>query len=204
MGGFAFDISSKTLDLKLPDGKQRVTLTPDGILFLAQYKPDLLPSIQEEDIQDKSKADIFAKLLFYVQTFWFCLQVITRLSQHLPISLLEIATFAYVITAFFVYFMWWNKPSDILEPTPIPIPDKESAKKICAVMCMRSPEMCRPPTSRRGAYGVIEIVKPANKVKGKVSYLVYTNNCPDASTDLMNRLKFPQSLLLIPRVFSRV
>ncbi|KAI9768031.1 MAG: hypothetical protein M1840_005343 [Geoglossum simile] len=168
MGGFAFDVRSNTSGLKLPGGRRRVTLTPNGILFLAMHKPDLLsPGISEEDIRDKSKADYFAKLLVCTQALWFCLQVITRLSMHLPVSLLEITTFAHAITTFFVYFMWWNKPSDISEPTLISVTDEESAK-ICAAMCMRSPEMCQLPTiSRKGAYGIIQIVIPTGTAERK-------------------------------------
>ncbi|KAK4692676.1 hypothetical protein P7C71_g4575, partial [Lecanoromycetidae sp. Uapishka_2] len=45
--------------------KPRLTLTPEGILRLAQV--DLLPKISKEDVDDKSKADAFAKIVCSAQ-----------------------------------------------------------------------------------------------------------------------------------------
>jgi len=81
---------------------------------------DLLPGISETQIRDKSKASGLAKTLVCIQAAWFCMQCIVRLTQGLTISLLELNTFAHALCAFIVYILWWNKPLDIEESTPIP------------------------------------------------------------------------------------
>lgn len=75
----------------------------------------------ERDISDKSKASGLAKALVCLQAFWFCLQCLTRLAQSLPVTLLELNTFAHAICALLVYVLWWDKPLDVEQPTYIPI-----------------------------------------------------------------------------------
>lgn len=66
---------------------------------------------------DKSKANGLMKLLAVTQALWFCLQCITRLSQELPIALLEIHVFGYAVCAFLIYVLWWDKPFDVEQST---------------------------------------------------------------------------------------
>ncbi|KAF1355437.1 hypothetical protein BDV97DRAFT_267449, partial [Delphinella strobiligena] len=70
-----------------------------------------------DDIMDKSKANGLMKLLAVTQALWFCLQCITRLSQELPIALLEIHVFGYAVCAFLIYVLWWDKPFDVEQST---------------------------------------------------------------------------------------
>lgn len=144
MGGFAFDIRNSP-HLRRANLPGCITLTPIGVLALARIKPDLLPDyLQVEQIQDKSKADAFSKFLVCTQAVWYTLQVVTRLAQHLPITLVEITTVCHAMTALLIYCMWWDKPLDIMEPTLIPIRDEEGANML-AIMCARSPEMSKVP-----------------------------------------------------------
>lgn len=79
MGSYVIDFSTSTSsDQLLPDGIQRLTLTADGLHFLLQHAPELIPHVSEEDINDKSEADSLAKLLVAMQAAWFCLQCIAR------------------------------------------------------------------------------------------------------------------------------
>ncbi|KAL9019840.1 MAG: hypothetical protein Q9185_002889 [Variospora sp. 1 TL-2023] len=116
MGGYAFatDISDEPF---LPSSYTRATITPDGLLFLLDHEPDALPYLSREQIKDKSKADGLKKTLVCAQALWFCVQCITRLAQALPVSLLELNTFAHALCTLVIYILWWHKPLDIDEPT---------------------------------------------------------------------------------------
>jgi hypothetical protein len=134
MVGFAID-TSRHEDQFLPMSLERVTLTCDGIRFFMRKEPDLLPDISEEYIEDKSKANGLAKFLVCFQASWFCIQVIVRLAQSLPISLLELNTFAHSICTLVIFYFWWNKPLNIGEPTLI---WQEEIRPLAAFMSMRS------------------------------------------------------------------
>ncbi|KAI4177291.1 MAG: hypothetical protein LQ348_005847 [Seirophora lacunosa] len=116
MGGYAFatDISEQPF---LPSSYTRATITPKGVLFLLDHEPDALPYLSPEQIKDKSKADGLKKTLVCAQALWFCVQCITRLAQALPVSLLELNTFAHALCTLVIYLLWWHKPLDIDEPT---------------------------------------------------------------------------------------
>lgn len=135
MGGFAFDTGG---DSSIPLPNARYTLTPAGICFLAKHRPDLMPNITTNTINDKSKASPFAKALVLAQASWFCLQIITRLAMRMPISALELNTLAHVFFAFCAVAAWWYKPLDILEPILIPLANNPSTASLCAAMYLRS------------------------------------------------------------------
>ncbi|KAJ7072989.1 hypothetical protein C8F01DRAFT_1105941 [Mycena amicta] len=141
MGGYTVDFG-KSANRFLPAEVKRLTLTPDGLLFIAERAPELLPRISEEDIEDKSKADGLAKLLVALQAAWFCLQCISRGAQHLPISLLEITTGAHALYTLFTYLLWAKKPMDISVPTTVVganDPGNAKLRQLCAYMFMCSP-----------------------------------------------------------------
>jgi hypothetical protein len=136
MGGFAIDTS--TLSQKfLPDKRTRLTLTVDGFMYLLLIKPHLVSYVSEENIVDKSKASKFAKTIVCIQAAWFMVQCITRMSLHLPISLLELSTFVHALCTLVVYGLWWDKPLDIEVPTTIPIHDTDT-QELVATMVMQS------------------------------------------------------------------
>ncbi|KAH0547593.1 hypothetical protein FGG08_000318 [Glutinoglossum americanum] len=72
-----------------------------------------------KSINDKSKADWFVKAIACSQALWQGAQCIARTAQGLPLSLLELATMAYVVCALANYIFWWNKPLDVTVPTTI-------------------------------------------------------------------------------------
>ena len=118
MGGFAFDTSSAARPF-LPESRERIGLTADGMVRLAKHWPHLLPRLSQRDIEDKNKSDGLAKLITCWQATWFCVQCICRLVQGLSISLLELNVFGHCICALLIYVLWWTKPKDICEPTRI-------------------------------------------------------------------------------------
>lgn len=117
MGGFVVD--TRGLDQNyLKDGQQRMTLTLQGLKYVANWAPDILPDLHESAIIDKSKANAFTKLVTCGQASWFGVQCLTRSVQGLSISLLEINTAVHAIcTLGMCVLFWWHKPLDVEEPT---------------------------------------------------------------------------------------
>lgn len=54
------------------------------------------------------------------------------MAQGLPISLVELNTFAYTVCTLLIYYFWWDKPLDIEEPTKI---SGKSVQGACAWLC---------------------------------------------------------------------
>ena len=105
MGGFAIDDSSAEIPF-LPKGRNHVTFTKAGIKTLIQlgYLEELA-HVSIEDIRDKWKSSRITECLIGIQTLWFCTQIVARLAQSLPISLLELNTFAHgICTILAIYF----------------------------------------------------------------------------------------------------
>ena len=123
MGGYALDISTGSRPRIWPEQVDRLTLSPKSVLACLG-SPDnelrgLLPFLSEDEIWDKSKANSLAKAIVCIQAVWFCAQVIGRLAERMPISLLELNTFAHALCALLVYLLWWDKRLDIHEPTVV-------------------------------------------------------------------------------------
>lgn len=92
-------------------------IAPGALKWLLRNTPNIVPRIRQEEVIDKGKANTVAKAIVCVQAFWFCAGCVTRLAQHLPISLLELNTFAHCICTFLIYGVWWYKPYDASFPT---------------------------------------------------------------------------------------
>lgn len=80
-----------------------------------------LPSMTKEEIEDKSKADKFVKIFAFGQILWLVLQFIGRAIQHLPITMLEMATLGSAICSVATFVLWFRKPADIEVPTFISV-----------------------------------------------------------------------------------
>ncbi|PSN66670.1 hypothetical protein BS50DRAFT_493793 [Corynespora cassiicola Philippines] len=96
------------------DDNPRLSLTPEGVRLLSFL--GRLPSIEDNQIRDKSKADGLAKTLVCLQAGWMIVQTIARLVSHLPITLLEINTIGHVLCALVLYLLWWSKPLEVKDP----------------------------------------------------------------------------------------
>ena len=104
----------------LMDGNKR-----NRVLSPAEF-PELLlkgeiafPSITEEEIEDRSKADGLAKGIAVLQTTWFIAQCISRTAQGLIITEIELITLAIAALNGILYFLWWNKPLDVKCSVPV-------------------------------------------------------------------------------------
>jgi hypothetical protein len=75
-----------------------------------------LPCITEEEINDKSKDNIFARVIAITKIAWMVVQIIVRAIRGLAVSQLEIAVVAFATCAIFMYVLSWNKPKGIQVP----------------------------------------------------------------------------------------
>jgi hypothetical protein len=144
MGGISID--SNDSEPFIPDS-QRSTLTANGVSLLLKHDPQLLPDISEEEVKDKSKESSFTKLVAFVQAAWFCLSCIARISQRLPVSLLELNTLAHALCTLIVYVLWWKKPLNIEQPLLI---HEDRMRPLLAYMWMASKTSCIPKPKNSG------------------------------------------------------
>jgi hypothetical protein len=68
---------------------------------------------RDQDIEDRTKADSFAKFFTVLQSTWFLCNIITRWACDLPVSPIELSTVAYVACGILIYGVWWYKPKDM-------------------------------------------------------------------------------------------
>ena len=85
------------------------------------------PKITVEEIEDRSKADGFSKMIALGQTLWFVLQCISRRAQHLDLTLIELLTLSLAVLNGFMYFLWWHKPLDVHCPVHVYLLDASNA-----------------------------------------------------------------------------
>ncbi|KAJ7031842.1 hypothetical protein C8F04DRAFT_959856 [Mycena alexandri] len=86
-----------------------------NIKQLPVYMP-AIQAIHEEDIKDRSKGDTLSKGVALAQGLWFVTQCAARVSQHLPVTELEVATLAFAVISTFIRVLWWSKPLDVQRP----------------------------------------------------------------------------------------
>ncbi|KAI0871618.1 hypothetical protein GGS24DRAFT_492119 [Hypoxylon argillaceum] len=78
--------------------------------------------LDEEDINDKSKADSLLRALTVLQALWVILTAIVRGANGLPVSQLEIATSAFSLSAAATYAASWWKSKDVSRPLQLQEP----------------------------------------------------------------------------------
>ena len=88
-------------------------VTTSQICYLVQNQHMDMPDITKEEIQDKGKADEVVKVFVFFQTGWVVLEIVTRLAQDLPISLLELESCVIVGSSLFTFYFCFHKPVDI-------------------------------------------------------------------------------------------
>ncbi|KAH6712701.1 hypothetical protein BKA61DRAFT_607629 [Leptodontidium sp. MPI-SDFR-AT-0119] len=122
MGGFAIevDFSNPQTQTNTPRLERRL-VTTEGVIQLA--KLGLIPSISTSEIQERSKADVIAKILVLAQITWFGMQVVGRLAGKLPLTLLEVHTAVHVVCTIGIYLLWLKKPYDVLSSAVLKDPD---------------------------------------------------------------------------------
>ncbi|KAJ7073038.1 hypothetical protein C8F01DRAFT_1300934 [Mycena amicta] len=84
-----------------------------------QIREPYLAMIREtkiEDIMNGSKGDTLSKGVALCQTLWFLIQCLARVTQHIPVTQLEVATLAFAVLNIFTWLLWWDKPLDVQQP----------------------------------------------------------------------------------------
>jgi len=112
MGGFVYKKNRNDLDAHGALGYPY----EHPLSTLIRHKKIIL---SDKDIKDRSKGDIISKSLVLVQTPWFVIQFLARISQRLPVTKLELVTLAYTVLNFTTYFFWWNKPQNLSCPVRV-------------------------------------------------------------------------------------
>ena len=105
--------------------------TAKGVLYLERFSELLtagkieFPTITVKEIEDRSKADGFSKMIAVGQTLWFVAQCIARGAQHpsLDLTLVELLTLSLAALNGVMYFLWWNKPRDVRCPVRVYLGD---------------------------------------------------------------------------------
>jgi hypothetical protein len=96
--------------------KDIITLRESGAL-------SKLPCITTEEINDKSKANLFVKAIAVTQILWMIVQIIVRMTRKLAISQLEISVVAFSVCAVIIYFVYWQKSKDVMAPYTLMVLD---------------------------------------------------------------------------------
>ncbi|KAJ7727081.1 hypothetical protein B0H16DRAFT_1779812 [Mycena metata] len=84
-------------------------------LVLVAYMP-AIKAIDKEDLKDKSKGDTLSNGVAIAQGLWFLTQCLARVSQHLPLTKLEVATLAFAVLGVVIRLLWLHKPLDVQQP----------------------------------------------------------------------------------------
>ncbi len=105
MGGFYEESTNKiiTLEMLMENRGLRVELASTRELIL-----------------DKSKADVFAKIVTILQLSWFITQCVTRANQHLTVTLLEAMALAFAVSSIIASLLWFYKPLNVRYHIPVP------------------------------------------------------------------------------------
>jgi hypothetical protein len=159
----------------------RAALTASALRLLSFV--GRLPRIPESQIQDKSKADWMAKSIVCVQAAWMVAQVIGRLLERLPVSLLEINTCGHVVCAMALYLLWWSKPLDVQDPTVLARDDAVTFMFLCSQIGARNDGI---PDIRCFCYNYAKkSVAPAGKAgDAPTELVVHRNLLPDTQVHM--------------------
>ena len=127
MGGFVLDYTRHSTNLECP------SFTIEGILRTAKTEPKLL-DFSQASIEDKSRTDGLSKLFVCTQASYMVLQILGRIKEHLPITLLKVNTMCHVLCAFAMYGFWFHKPMDVKQTISI---QPDWAQDLDAIWSMR-------------------------------------------------------------------
>ena len=114
----------------MDEDERKGVLTHDMLRGLLQEGKIAFPTITEEEIKDRSKADGLAKGIAVLQTTWFIAQCISRPAQGLIITEIELITLAIAALNGLLYFLWWNKPLDVRCCVPVLLLHGEDRKPV--------------------------------------------------------------------------
>lgn len=74
------------------------------------------PGLSDTHIRDKNRVDGILRFITLVQTLWFIINIISRASQGLAITALELGTSAFVMVSLATTLCWIRRPADVQSP----------------------------------------------------------------------------------------
>ncbi|KAK0715387.1 hypothetical protein B0H67DRAFT_645148 [Lasiosphaeris hirsuta] len=81
----------------------------------------VLPCISDTQLSEKGTGDPITTVLSVLQLSWFVAQLLFRWATRLPVTLLEISTFAFVVFSFITYVADWSKPQNPKSPVYVDV-----------------------------------------------------------------------------------
>ena len=163
MGGLA--VESTYRDERNQEVTMRRLLTVEGIACLAIV--GLLPSVNHDDIEDRSKADMIAKMFVLFQVMWFGLQVVGRLASDLPVTPLEGHTAVHVGCAIVMYLVWLKKPYNLTRSILLEgdaVADMAALFNFYEIACTTYTHKETAYASEREAYWKSRLVRASNNI----------------------------------------
>jgi hypothetical protein len=100
------------------------------IALLTSRVIDQLPDIPLAEITDRSKSDIFSKILTLNQITWLAVGLLVRAIRHYAVSQLEILTLAFAASTLLTYLFCWDKPQDVMTAKVAQISDKNKLPEL--------------------------------------------------------------------------
>jgi hypothetical protein len=135
-GQFLVVVPPMQTDTWVVDSLQLIKLRELGII-------EKLPAIHKDEIDDRNKSDFVVKAIAVLQASWLMVQLIWRGAvQHLPITLLEIATVAFAACSLVTYMVQWDKPKDVQSVIYVPacrLPSYDEFITVCRAAAIRTP-----------------------------------------------------------------
>jgi hypothetical protein len=123
MGGFVYTPPTDDPALPGPVARPLTGIQLAGFFDLFDY-----PNITKDEIKDKSKTDVLAKVFSVFQVSHLLLSFIVRRAQGLPSSQLEILTLAFAVCGVATYAAYWHKPKDVAVPFHLSISPNHAAQ----------------------------------------------------------------------------
>jgi hypothetical protein len=111
----AFHADSGGFFLRTPDFKP-IPIDAKQLLYLIERKYIQLPSLTEQELDDKNKVDVLLRLISVGQIIWFTVTVIARGVQGLFVTGMELTTAAFILCSFGSTYCWWYKGADVAVP----------------------------------------------------------------------------------------
>ena len=121
MGGFAFYGPHGDMRYNVEESLFEISTNPryvevptsETFIYIMKHFPHIITGITEESILDRAESSGLSKALLIFQVGWFCTNCASRLTQGLPLSLLEVSTAAHAFCTLLTYFVWWSKPCNL-------------------------------------------------------------------------------------------
>lgn len=109
MGGFSLRTTDNVQFFL--DTKQILWLVKHKVVSEIEFEDKFL--LDSRKIDDRDKRDGFIRFIAVFQATWFCVNLIARGVQRLPVTTLETTTVGMIMDSIILYYIWKDKPADV-------------------------------------------------------------------------------------------